>query len=141
MESFFDNHIRWFFEDMSVYDTFANNHPVTYLHNLLSLSFGCTSYRLMASDIPSIIPGSNATTTIAAVMIHDDIMAEGEASSTKNAKIKASQNALESLRGLAPFEYRLRYRCDCETAAMGEEEKRKWVGREGEGFGMVGSAI
>ncbi len=28
IERFFNNHIRWFFEDMSVYDTFANNHPV-----------------------------------------------------------------------------------------------------------------
>ncbi len=28
VERFFDDHIRWFFEDMSTYDTFANNHPV-----------------------------------------------------------------------------------------------------------------
>ena len=27
VERFFDKHIRWFFEDMSIYDTFANNHP------------------------------------------------------------------------------------------------------------------
>ena len=27
IERFFDTHIRWFFEDMSIYDTFANNHP------------------------------------------------------------------------------------------------------------------
>ena len=28
VERFFDDHIRWFFEDMSIYDSFANNHPV-----------------------------------------------------------------------------------------------------------------
>ena len=59
VERFFDKHIRWFFEDMSIYDTFANNHPTvsplsspkptlshhsphphqTYLHNLMTLSF------------------------------------------------------------------------------------------------------
>lgn len=27
VERFFDEHVRWFFEDMSIYDTFANNHP------------------------------------------------------------------------------------------------------------------
>lgn len=27
VERFFDRHVRWFFEDMKIYDTFANNHP------------------------------------------------------------------------------------------------------------------
>lgn len=27
VERFFKKHIEWFFEDMSIYDTFANNHP------------------------------------------------------------------------------------------------------------------
>ena len=31
VERFFDKHIRWFFEDMSIYDTFANNHPTVSL--------------------------------------------------------------------------------------------------------------
>ncbi|KAL9126422.1 MAG: hypothetical protein Q9217_004514 [Psora testacea] len=141
VESFFNNHIRWFFEDMSIYDTFASNHPTTYLHNLLSVSFGCTSYRLMASEIPSVIPGSTTTSAIAAVMIHDEIVTEGQASSSKNAKIKASQNALGLLKGLAPLEFRRQYQCDCETAAQGKEEKRRWLGREEEGVGMMGSAI
>ena len=141
VEKFFNAHIRWFFEDMTIYDTFANNHPTTYLHNLLTLSFGCSSYRLMASEIPSIVPGSTITTAIAVVMIHDEIMAEGQAASTKNAKVKASQSALSLLQGLTPFEYRLQYRCDCENAATGQAEKSMWVGREGDGIGMVGTAI
>ena len=28
VQKFFDEHVRWFFEDMHVYDTFANNHPI-----------------------------------------------------------------------------------------------------------------
>ena len=28
VERFYDDHIRWFFEDMSLYDNFAKNHPV-----------------------------------------------------------------------------------------------------------------
>ena len=68
-------------------------------------------------------------------------MAEGQSSSGKNAKVKASKNALRALQGLAPFEYRLQYRCDCENAAQGQEEKRKWVGRESAGVVLAGNAV
>ncbi len=27
VERFFNEHIKWFFEDMNIYDTYANNHP------------------------------------------------------------------------------------------------------------------
>ena len=100
----------------------------------MTLSFGCTNYRLMASEVPSIVPGGPVT-SVAALMIHDDIVAEGQASSSKNAKVKASSNAMKKLQGLAPFEYRTQYRCDCEG------QVKDWVGKDGDGKGMVGSAI
>lgn len=28
VQQFFDDHIKWFFDDMSIYDAFANNHPI-----------------------------------------------------------------------------------------------------------------
>jgi len=31
VQRFFDEHIKWFFDDMSIYDTYANNHPVVSL--------------------------------------------------------------------------------------------------------------
>ena len=74
----------------------------------------------MASEILSVVPGNNGPlTSIAALLIHDDIVAEGQASSGKNAKVKASGNALKVLQGLAPFEYRARFRCDCEGLVGG----------------------
>ena len=68
-------------------------------------------------------------------MIHDHIIAEGQASSGKNAKVKASQNTLKLLQGIAPFEYRMQYQCNCEGVT------KEWVGKDGNGLGMVGSAI
>ena len=85
----------------------------------------------MASEVPAIIPGG-LPTAIAAVMIHDEIVAEGTASSGKNAKVKASSQALKLLQKLAPFEYRHTYGCDCE----GKEQD--WVGKAGDGVGMAG---
>jgi len=31
VQRFFDEHIKWYFEDMAIYDTYANNHPVVCL--------------------------------------------------------------------------------------------------------------
>lgn len=40
VERFFEVHIRWFFEDMSIYDSFANNHPTVSSPNFFfSFSF------------------------------------------------------------------------------------------------------
>ena len=100
----------------------------------MSLSFGCHNYRLMADEIPSVVPGMPLT-SIAGVMIHGEVIAEGQASSGKNAKVKASNNALKLLRGLAPFEFKQTYQCNCDG------KPKDWAGKEGKGLGMVGSAI
>lgn len=49
-------------------------------------------------------------------MVHYEIVAEGLAASSRYAKLKASKEALDLLHGLAPFEFRQRYGCNC--AAM-----------------------
>ena len=134
VEHFFDTHIRWFFEDMSVYDTFANNHPTTYLHNLLTLTFGCTNFRLMADEIEAVIPG-DPSTSVAAVIVHGAIVGDGEASSTKTAKWNASKAALNVVRDMTRETYREKFKCDCKG------EAKDWVGKEGIGPGAVGTAI
>lgn len=85
----------------------------------------------MASEVPAIVPGG-LPTAIAAIMIHNEIVAEGTASSGKNAKVKASSQALKLLQNLPPFEYRHTYGCNCE----GKEQE--WVGKAGDGVGMAG---
>jgi len=84
----------------------------------------------MANELPSL--DGSPPRNVAVVMIHDEIMADGEASSGKNAKVKASQAALQQLRDIVPFEFRMQYRCNCQAG----EEKREDVPGE-----AVGSAI
>jgi len=114
VQHFFDTHILPFFSDMSLYDTFANAHPTTKLHQLLSISLGCRNYRLMSQDLPS-QDGKSAQGGIclAGLMVHDAVVAQGRAASSKVAKIHASADALKVLDGVAPFEFRERYGCDC----------------------------
>ncbi|KAL9026385.1 MAG: hypothetical protein Q9196_004941 [Gyalolechia fulgens] len=128
IERFFNDHVRWFFEDMSIYDTFANNHPVTHLHNHLVVSFGCSNYKVMASAVPN-AAGTDVQHQVAVVMVHGEVVASGTAASSKNAKVRACERALEVLKPLAPFEFRQRWGCDCEE---GEDEVQ---------LGDVGTAI
>ncbi|PGH14121.1 hypothetical protein AJ79_03238 [Helicocarpus griseus UAMH5409] len=119
VEDFFQRFIKQYFEDMSIYDTFANKHPTTYLHNRLAIDFGCTNYCLKAGEVPPIVDGEDPR-VLAAVIIHDEFVAEGIASSARYAKIKASEAALAKLEGLAAFRFREKYGCDC-VANKGEE--------------------
>ena len=70
----------------------------------------------MANELPSPSPASVglAAPIVAVVMIHDEIVANASASSGKNAKVRASENALKVLDGLVPFEFRRRFGCKCE---------------------------
>ena len=78
----------------------------------MTLTFACSNYRLMAGEIPSIEPGGTPR-SIAGLMVHNEVIAEGQASSGKNAKVKASIAALKQLEGLALFEFRKLFGCDC----------------------------
>jgi endoribonuclease Dicer len=111
VEDFFEKHIRWYFEDMTIYDTFANNHPTTYLTNLLQNTFHCTEGALMAGEIPSL---DETTPRIGAVfMVHLQVVAGAESSSSKYAKIRASTRALDQLKGLSQQEFKQTYKCMC----------------------------
>ena len=168
VERFFEVHIQCFFEDMSIYDTFANNHPTvslnprsyqnppvpppsppiltslipkTFLHHRLTNYFGCSNYRIMADEIPSYAPSSSAASiigsapVIAAVMIHNEIVADASASSGKNAKVKASDKANRLLENMIPVVFRKRFGCDCEGKRDGAMDLDIAVGTD------VGSAI
>ncbi|KAK8161000.1 hypothetical protein BKA80DRAFT_311181 [Phyllosticta citrichinensis] len=139
---FFDTHMRWFFEDMTIYDSFAKNHPTTRLHARLGEELGCADYRILAREMESVVPGA-PTKCVAGVMVHNQVIAEGMASSGKNAKVKASQAALEKLSGLVPHEFRLQYGCQCrvEVQAEGQDGVVGGPGRDGEAVSQQDHAM
>jgi endoribonuclease Dicer len=110
-----------FFEDMSIYDSFANNHPTTHLHSLLSTTLGCQSYRLLAQEMPLDAPGAKVK-VMSALVVHEKVVCDGIAASGRYAKLAASKNALSLLQGLAPFEFRAKYNCACSKPEEGVME-------------------
>ncbi|KAL3439243.1 hypothetical protein BDV09DRAFT_191450 [Aspergillus tetrazonus] len=98
---------------MTVYDTFANKHPTTFLHNRLTGEYGCMDYCLKAGEIPAV---DGETRVLAAVMIHDTIVAGCVASSGRTAKIKASEKALDMLDKSSQAEFRETFKCNCPHA-------------------------
>ncbi|KAI3032539.1 hypothetical protein CBS147345_1153 [Aspergillus niger] len=111
IERFFRDYIKPFFEDMAIYDTFANKHPTTFLHNRLTNEFGCVNYCLKAGEMPS-IDGAPAG-VLAAVIVHDVVIAEGTATSGRYAKVKASEKALAVLDEISSAEFQRKFCCDC----------------------------
>ncbi|PYH44538.1 putative RNA helicase/RNAse III [Aspergillus saccharolyticus JOP 1030-1] len=111
VELFFRRFIKPYFEDMTIYDTFANKHPTTFLHNRLGIEYGCLDYCLKAGEMPT-ADGSQGD-VLAAVFVHGAVIAEGVSSSSRYAKVKASEKALVALVGLSREEFRQKYGCDC----------------------------
>ena len=192
VERFFERHVKPFFENMSIYDTYANNHPTvhtlfsfsfhsifpliepktppakriscpdistnklptnhqltsppreqTFLTNLLTLSFHCTNFRILSQEIPALNPSSissSSSSVLAAVMIHNDFVAEGRAASGKSAKVKASSNALNKLQDLSEAEFRKTYRCDCTGEGVAAGGGGGGGGGEVVGSGAAGAA-
>ena len=120
---FFDEHIKWFFEDMSLYDSFANNHPCTHLHNLLQTTYGCMDYRLMARELPS-IGDSEKKDVVAVVMVHNEVVAYSKGKSGRYARLRAANLALDVVKGLAPYEFRAKFACDC-SFKVGENSAQR----------------
>lgn len=119
VERFFNEHMRWFFEDMSLYDTYANKHPVTLLGNFLGINMGCQNWSVRASQLPDCGDGA-APQIIATVMVHNQVIADHQGSSARYAKVAVAKKAMNTLFGLSPTEFRVEYHCDCQAE---EDEK------------------
>ena len=111
VERFFDEHIKWYFTDISIYDTFANNHPTTFLTKFLQINMGCMDWSIVTREIPN-IEGVKPK-IMAVVIIHSKVIAGHEAESSRYAKIGAAKNAVAILQGLSLPEFRQNHRCEC----------------------------
>ena len=62
---------------------------------------------------------------VAVVMIHEEILADAEASSGKNARVRASEKALRLLEGMSVENFRKRFNCSCGRAVGGGKAREE----------------
>ncbi|CAI4212568.1 unnamed protein product [Parascedosporium putredinis] len=80
VQEFFERHVRPYFEDMTLYDSFANRHPVTYMASRLAREYGCKEWRVLvredAPDAEEAGAGCVTGTEMAAgVLVHGKVFA------------------------------------------------------------------
>lgn len=112
VQRFFDMHIKPHFEDMSLYDGYANNHPCTHLHRLLDQTYGCQQYRIIAKQIP-MLDSFDSKGVVVAVMIHNVVFAHDMGQSVRYARVRVAKTALQQLEGLGIADFRQRFKCEC----------------------------
>jgi endoribonuclease Dicer len=120
VERFFDDHIKWYFESMSIYDSYANKHPTTFLTKFLQINMGCSEWTIIPKEIKT-IDGSKPS-VVAVVIVHGKVVADAQAESSRYAKVAAAKKAMNTLSGLPLAEFREKYSCGCRFEDSGSKE-------------------
>ncbi|KAK7188191.1 hypothetical protein DPSP01_001735 [Paraphaeosphaeria sporulosa] len=122
VQDFFDIHLKPFFPDMTIYDSFANKHPLTRLKKRLEDEVGCRDHRIATHTTEKMLPNEKDR-VVAMVMIHDKVHFHGVAVSSRYAKVKVANIALDGLDGLPEYEFKRRYGCDCRELVPTDAEQ------------------
>jgi endoribonuclease Dicer len=62
---------------------------------------------------------------LAAVMVHGRPLGEAVGTSSRYAKVRASENAIEALEMLLPTDFRRKFACDCQSTETNAENEAK----------------
>jgi endoribonuclease Dicer len=101
VETFFTKFIQPYFQDMRLYDTFANKHPVTFLSKKMHQELSCTNWRISAEAVPCGADQGMAalkdTEMCAVFMVHQKVIADDTSESGRYSKQRAASKALKIL--------------------------------------------
>lgn len=112
IESFFHRFVLPFFQQIEVYDSYADKQPTTWLHNTFTRDFKCRDFTVQCKQLDA---GEGDTEYLGYVMVHDRLVAEGRGTSSVYTKIQASKRMLQQINGMDREEFRRRYGCDCKN--------------------------
>ncbi|KAI1762058.1 hypothetical protein GGR53DRAFT_502835 [Hypoxylon sp. FL1150] len=113
VQRFFAAHVQPYFEDMHIYDTFANRHPVTFLANTLQLRFRCADWRILIREV--VVDGlpTSHPQVLCGVMIHGRVREHATAASGRYAKVAAAKKAAGRLQGMSVEDFKREFGCKC----------------------------
>lgn len=121
VQDFFDRHVKPWFEDMRLYDAYANNHPINQLQRGVKAKFGCGDCRLLVREtgVPTAAGdeeggwGARLQEVVCGVMVHGQVLANAVAESSRYAKISAAKSAMQVLERMGVDEFRGKFGCEC----------------------------
>ncbi|EDN98888.1 hypothetical protein SS1G_13747 [Sclerotinia sclerotiorum 1980 UF-70] len=128
VEKFFEMHIRWYFKDMSIYDTYANKHPTTFLTNFLQKNMGCEDWAPVSREMPG--EDGRKNVVVCGVIVHNKVVSTFQAESMRYAKVGAAKKALAQLEGMSVREFREQFECSCKGDVADAEGNVEFVERE-----------
>lgn len=111
VQRFFDTHIAPFFEDLTIFDSYAKDHPITRLVQFLQVDRGCRDFEIHTTEFP-VDPGLRKK-YISMVMIHDEVIADDLAVSVRYGKPRVASKAMRLIENLRPQDFRKRFGCTC----------------------------
>jgi endoribonuclease Dicer len=125
VQAFFDQHVKPWFEDMRIYDTYANNHPVNQIKEMMQSKFYCSDWRMLTrstsivngngESVDDILGGSGPRSqkVVCGIMVHGRMLAHAISDSSRYAKPAAAKKAVSILGDLDFDTFRGSYSCDC----------------------------
>ena len=119
---FFNTYIRPYFEDMALYDTFANKHPVTFLSQTMQNRFNCSDWRMMVEEMPVEGGSVSAVQVVSGVLVHGQVIMHATAASGRYAKIAAAKRTLDMLSMMQVRDFKTKFGCTCVVGKDGAEE-------------------
>jgi endoribonuclease Dicer len=84
------------------------------MYKLLGETFSCQNFRLMADELPA--DNINPAMALAGWLVHNQMIADGQATTTRYAKMKASLQAWDKLNEMTAAEFKKEYGCQCKAA-------------------------
>lgn len=117
IDKFFTRHVQWFFSRMEDYDSFANRHPTTFLFQRLSKELNCDDFAIECTEPSDVVSEAEI---VAAVLVHNQVIAISKGQSRRYAKVRASRSALGILDGLSIENFRQKFKCDCKRGRQAE---------------------
>lgn len=122
VQAFFDGYVQPYFDDMTIYDAFANKHPVSLLSNILQTRFHCLEWRLLVKELaPTTVAdgilawadGAGPPKVVCGIAVHGQTITHAVAASGRYAKVSAAKSALAELGAMSRDQFRLKHGCDC----------------------------
>ncbi|CEI41950.1 Dicer-like protein 1 [Fusarium venenatum] len=124
VERFFTKLILPYFEDMSLYDTFAKKHPYTRLTKMMQQEIGCMNFTMVSEPIvPEVERGMavlKESDMMTGFLVHQKIITSHVSKSGRYSKIAAAKEALKMLEeyGGDVVAIKKMFGCNCDSKAM-----------------------